>query len=129
MTSPQPFLGDETYHMRHPLHPVQPLRTHPQSHLSETEKRQLIQARRNKKEISDELQREIENIRAECDLRVKTLTERFPQKETYIRSNVYNVSSLKPQRNINSWNAEVSYKAKELRESTFPNSNTLITCY
>jgi hypothetical protein len=96
MILPHCFLGDETYHMCHLLHPVQPLQTHPQSHLSETEKRQLTQAWQNKKEISDKLQQEIENIWAECDFRVKTLTERFPQKETYIWSNVYNMSLLKP---------------------------------
>lgn len=112
-------IGDETYHMRHPLQPVQPLQAHRQSSVSETEKRERHLARQTQKEKNIALQSEIDSIRDEFDKRVKTLTDTFPQKEAFILGSIYNTSSFKTPRKINSWNAEVSYKAKELRESEY----------
>lgn len=109
--------GDETYHMRHPILVVQPLHPHPPSQFSEQEKHDQNELRKTKKTFNLALQSEIDAIRADCDSRVEALAKKYPQKEGFIRASVYNVSAFKPERKVNTWNAEVSYQAKRLRES------------
>lgn len=85
--------------------------------LSEVDKQPNYVQRKSRKEKALALQAEVDQLRAECGDKIKILSQKYSTKENLIRNNVYNASSFKPERKVNSWNAEIAYKAKQLRES------------
>jgi hypothetical protein len=109
------IVGDETYHLRNPLYPAQPRRAHKQ--YDESEKEILKVRLQTQKQKSATLRADIEELWAETESKVHNLSLKYSEKENVIRDQILNISSFKPQRKTSLFNAEVSMRAKELRES------------
>lgn len=115
-----PIADDDTYHLRNPLLPAQPLHAHKHVKLTDVEKNVQRVVQRHQKETSLALAQDLEDLRAETENKIKSLSLKYSKKESFVREHILNVSGFKTQRKPNLYNAEVSVRAKELRESKYP---------
>lgn len=116
MSSPdQDLVGDETFHLRNPLKPVQPLRAHTHVERSDAEKMAINDRRKSRKAKAQALDAELETFHAVCNTKIEEICTKYSKKEDVIRHKVYHASSLKKERKMNFFNAEVAYKMKDLQ--------------
>jgi hypothetical protein len=111
------IVGDETYHLRNPLLPAQPLRAHKPAEWDESEKSIQNIRHQSQKQNSAALLAELESLGAEIEGKIQSLSLKYSKKETFVRDQILSISSFKPQRRTSLFNAEVSVRARELRDS------------